>query len=278
MRLFAAAVALIGLCMCSCSRFEGPSLDSPHATVWTKDGRKIQGVVTASTASEITLSGDDKQPHTISMKDVRRVEYEDAVTASATEGSARVADHPHPTQAAIKTKTYQLPAGTEISVRNEETIDSGKAVEGQIYAAEVTMDVTDAAGDVVVPRGSNAQIVIRSVTKGGKIKGASDLVLDLQSVSVEGQKFQLSTHDLEQRGRDGVGANKRTATFTGGGAAVGAVIGAIAGGGKGAAIGAGAGAGAGAATQILTKGSIKVPAETVLTFKLDKPLRVVKAQ
>jgi hypothetical protein len=59
----------------------------------------------------------------------------------------------------------------------------------------------------------------------------------------------------------------------------GAVIGAIAGGGKGAAIGAGAGAGAGALGQILTKGgSIKVPAESVLTFTLDKSLRVTSAE
>jgi hypothetical protein len=46
------------------------------------------------------------------------------------------------------------------------------------------------------------------------------------------------------------------------------------GGGKGAAIGAGSGAGAGAITQILTKGTIKVPVESILTFKLDEPLRV----
>ena len=56
---------------------------------------------------------------------------------------------------------------------------------------------------------------------------------------------------------------------------MGAIIGAIAGGGKGAAIGAGSGAGAGALTQILTKGgSIKVPAETILTFKLERALKV----
>jgi outer membrane lipoprotein SlyB len=72
-----------------------------------------------------------------------------------------------------------------------------------------------------------------------------------------------------------VGVNKRTAVFTGGGAAIGAIIGAIAGGGKGAAIGAASGAGAGAVTQIVTKGnSIKVPAETILTFKLDRTLQV----
>ena len=74
-----------------------------------------------------------------------------------------------------------------------------------------------------------------------------------------------------QKGRDGVGVNKRTGAITGGGAAIGAIIGAIAGGGKGAAIGAGAGAGAGAVGQILTKGSIKIPAETILTFRLDGP-------
>ena len=58
---------------------------------------------------------------------------------------------------------------------------------------------------------------------------------------------------------------------------MGAIIGAIAGGGKGAAIGAGAGAGAGALTQVLTKGrSIKVPVESVLTFRLARPLRVTQ--
>jgi hypothetical protein len=32
-------------------------------------------------------------------------------------------------------------------------------------------------------------------------------------------------------------------------------------------------------TQVLTKGgSIKVPAETVLTFQLDKPARIVEAK
>jgi hypothetical protein len=99
-------------------------------------------------------------------------------------------------------------------------------------------------------------------------------VLDLASVTIEGQQYNLSTVDLRERGRSGIGANRRTGEFTGGGAAIGAIIGAIAGGGKGAAIGAGSGAGAGAITQILTKGTIKVPVESILTFKLDELLRV----
>jgi outer membrane lipoprotein SlyB len=101
------------------------------------------------------------------------------------------------------------------------------------------------------------------------------LVLDLQSVVIGDRSYSIDTVDVSQKGKSGVGANKRTAEYTGGGAALGAIIGAIAGGGKGAAIGAGAGAGAGVLTQVLTKGgAIKVPVETVLTFRLDKPLRV----
>jgi len=106
-----------------------------------------------------------------------------------------------------------------------------------------------------------------------------DLVLDLQSISVGGKAYVVSTANLQQKGKQGFGANKRTAAFTGGGAALGAIIGAIAGGGKGAAIGAGAGAGAGAVTQVATKGgAIKVPAETLLTFQLDKPVQIVEAK
>jgi hypothetical protein len=266
-----------------------------------RDGSELTGTVTATSPSEITLAGDDKTTHTIPMAQVKSIEYDDAAAqgsdtqasagnsgggaapsgrASAARASDRMHEHHyHPTQAEIRTKTYVLPSGTKVAVRTEDTIDSAKAAEGQTYAAEVADDVLDANGDVVIPRGSNAQIVIRSASKGGRFHGASDLVLDLQSISVEGQKYLVSTVDLQEKGRQGVGANKRTAEMTGGGAALGAIIGAIAGGGKGAAIGAGAGAGGGALTQVLTKGgSIKVPSETVLTFQLDKPVRIVEAK
>jgi hypothetical protein len=107
----------------------------------------------------------------------------------------------------------------------------------------------------------------------GKIR-ANDLALDMQSVTVGGRSYNVETAAVGQKGKDGVGANKRTAKFAGGGAALGAIIGAIAGGGKGAAIGAATGAGAGAGTQIFTRGSVKVPAESVLTFQLQAPLQL----
>jgi hypothetical protein len=109
--------------------------------------------------------------------------------------------------AAIQTTTRVLPVATELPVRVEETIDSKVAVEGQVYAAEIASDVRDASGAVVIPRGSNAQVVIKSATKGGKIRGASDLVVDMKSVSIEGQQYRLDTAELSEKGRDGVGIN-----------------------------------------------------------------------
>ena len=288
--------ALIFLASCGSKQASGP-----HATVLMRDGSTLTGTVTATSPAEITLAGDDNTAHTVPMAQVKSIEYDDAAstqtgatqTPATQSGSTRAQPpsgvraasdsyhehHYHPTRSEIHTKTYELPAGTQVSVRSEETIDSATAAEGQTYAAEITDDVLDANGDVVVPHGANAQIVIRSASKGGRFRGTSDLVLDLQSITVEGQQYLISTTDLRQSGKAGLGANTRTAEYTGGAAALGAIIGAIAGGGKGAAIGAGAGAGGGALTQILTKGAaIRVPAETVLTFKLDKPVQIVQAK
>lgn len=283
--VIAALGTLFFLTSCANSAASGP-----HATVLMRDGTTLTGAVTATSPAEITLAGDDKTTHTVPMAQVKSIEYDDPAAAqtSGTEGGAtaarRASDslherHYHPTRSEIHTKTYVLPSGTHVSVRTEDTINSATAAEGQTYAAEVTDDVTDANGDVVVPHGANAQLVIRSASKGGRFRGTSDLVLDLQSISVEGQQYNVNSTDVKESGKPGFGANKRTAIYTGGGAALGAIIGAIAGHGKGAAIGAGAGAGAGALTQILTKGgSIQVPAETVLTFQLDKPVQIVEAK
>ena len=167
-----------------------------------------------------------------------------------------------------------IPSGTELSVRTNELIDSKTASVGQTFSAVIAADVLDSSGAVTIPKGSDAQLVIRS-TDGGGVTSASDLVLDVDSVTVSGTRYQISTGDLEQQGGQGVGANKRTAIMVGGGAALGTLIGAIVGGGKGAAIGAAVGAAGGVGTEVLTRGKeVRVPAETLLNFKLDQDLRL----
>ena len=161
-----------------------------------------------------------------------------------------------------------IPAGTELAILTNERIESRDVVDGQTFAAQINEDVRNPDGSVAIPRGSDASLITR------RVEGNGDLTLDVQSIVVGGRRYRVSTADQElENHRDGVGANKRTGQFMGGGAVFGAIIGAIAGGGKGAAIGAVAGAGAGAGAQIITQGKeVHVPAESVLRFRLDRPL------
>jgi hypothetical protein len=163
-----------------------------------------------------------------------------------------------------------IPSGTQIALRTNERIDSKDVVEGQTFSAQISEDIRGNDGSIAIPRGSDATLITR------RLEGNGDITLDVDSISVAGRRYRVSTADQElENKRDGVGGNKRTGQFVGGGAVFGAIIGAIAGGGKGAAIGAVAGAGAGAGAQIITRGKeVHVPAEAVLRFQLDRPLRL----
>lgn len=172
-------------------------------------------------------------------------------------------------------QTDRVPSGTQITVRTNDSIDAKDSNEGRIYTGVVSDDVRDNSGRVVIPRGSNAELIVRDTSD-------RNLVLDLESVSINGRRYSVSTQDEyisadQGRNKEGVGANKRTGKYVGGGAVIGSIIGAIAGGGKGAAIGAATGAGAGAVTQTVTRGgNVRVPSESLVTFRLDRPLRIME--
>lgn len=294
-----AGLACCGMLLTGCQKRDVLA-SGPEATISFRDGTRVSGTVLESTPAQITLRAFDGSTRVLDMRNVRAVDYGDApapittgknttATTTTTTGVRRTLpvhnDGPptppryHPEESHISTRSSTLPVGTRIAIRTDETIDSRTAVEGQIYAAEIYRDVLDPDGEVVLPQGANAQLAVRSASRGGRFKGTSDLLVDLASVSVGGRQYAVGSPDLETRGRQGFGTNKRTAEFVGGGSAIGAIIGAIAGQGKGAAIGAGAGAGAGAIAQVATKGSsVRIPAETVLTFQLDQPLRVVPSR
>ena len=157
-----------------------------------------------------------------------------------------------------------IPAGTIVQVRTNQTIDSRSAAPGQVFTGLVAHNVTDRTGRVVIVEGSPAELVVRNVSK-------HKLLLDLQAIVIGGQRYHVlsDTATVEGTKKSGLGANKRTAKFVGGGALGGSVIGAIAGGGAGAAIGAIAGGAGGATAQVLTKGkAVQVPAESLVTFRL----------
>jgi hypothetical protein len=167
-------------------------------------------------------------------------------------------------------QTQTIPSGTQVDVRTDETIDIKDRIDGRVFTGTVAEDVRGREGTVVIPRGSRAELVVRRL-------GRDELSVDFDSVTVNGQRYSVDATTEDREGRQGVGANSRTGKFVGGGAVLGTLLGAIAGGGKGAAIGALAGAGAGAGAQTLTRGSsVHVPAETVLSFRLDEALSIYK--
>ena len=162
-----------------------------------------------------------------------------------------------------------IPAGTNVEVRTNQRIDLRDS-SGEVYSATVNRDVLDTDGNVAIPRGAQADMVVRNL-------GNHDLALDLEAITVNGRRYAVSgeSNSYNAGRKAGVGKNERTAKYVGGGAVLGTIIGAIAGGGKGAAIGAVAGAAGGAGAQTLTRGKeIKVPAESVLTFRMDQALQV----
>jgi hypothetical protein len=79
----------------------------------------------------------------------------------------------------------RLDPGTTISVRTNEYIDSSRA-DYRIYTATVDEDVRTDSGRLVIPRGSNVELIVRTARD-------NDLVLDLESVSIGDHRYALRT-------------------------------------------------------------------------------------
>jgi BON domain len=167
-----------------------------------------------------------------------------------------------------------VPAGTVVTVRMIDSIDSGRNQPGQQFDATVDAPVV-VGSQVAIPKDSPAKVRLVAASTSGRVKGAAQLRLELISISVNGSPYRVESGYYEGHGAS---RGKRTATSTAGTAALGAMIGAIAGGGKGAAIGAGAGAGVGAGASAATKGStVRVPSEAKIDFTLKQPVSVSPA-
>lgn len=162
-----------------------------------------------------------------------------------------------------------IPAGTRVSVRMTDSIDSSTNSPGQTFRASLDSPVV--AGDrVLLPAGAPCTVTLVNSAEAGRIKGQSALEVKLSSIDYHGRAVPVDTSVYDQAG---TARGKQTAERTGVGAAAGAVIGALAGRGKGAAIGAAAGGGAGLGYNFFTHGPrVKIPSETVLTFRLEAPL------
>lgn len=167
-------------------------------------------------------------------------------------------------------KKVTVPAGTSITIRLLDSIDSEKTQLGQTFRA--TLDAPLLSDGDAVPSGYDVRGHIEDVKSAGKFAGQSLLVLQLDSISLNGKSYPLDTDPYSRKGSN---RTTNTAEKVGAGAAIGAIIGGIAGGGKGAGIGAAAGGGLGGGVQAAGRGQqIILPSEIVVNFTLKAPLTV----
>jgi len=164
----------------------------------------------------------------------------------------------------------EVPDGTAVKVRLNQTLHSDQHGTGSGFTASVTDPVYGDEGRILIPAGSVVQ---------GKILTFQEdpprLQLEFTEIDVRGevQELQASLVEFEPTRKSEM---KDEGKKIGGGATAGAIIGGLAGGDvEDAAVGAVAGAAAGTGVALLTKDSYAfVPAGAIVELELRQSLQV----
>ena len=174
---------------------------------------------------------------------------------------------------AAVTSEIEVPAGTELPVRLNQSVGSGRSAAGEQFDA--TLHAPVVVGDkVVVPKGAIVLGHVTHAVASGRLKTPARLSVTLDELEWQGKSYPITTSSVSRSARS---HKNRNLALIGGGSGAGALIGGLAGGGTGALIGAGAGAAAGTAGAYATgKKDVLLPAESLLTFRLQAPVKVRK--
>ena len=126
----------------------------------------------------------------------------------------------------------QLEPGTVIAVRTEDPIDVERT-DNRVFSGTVDQDVRGGNGRLAIPRGSRVELIVR-------VARDNDLMLDLESVTVNGQRYGIKTdpNRIESQRDDSV---------------IGNILGAINGG------------------EVRGR-AVRLPRGSMVTFRLDQPL------
>jgi hypothetical protein len=149
----------------------------------------------------------------------------------------------------VTTESGVVPPGTQLVVRTSDTVRTDKALRGTIYAATVAEDILDQNGTVLIPTGSPVELAVRSLPylgPGGV--GMTELVLEVRAVAVNGFRYPFATASGKP-GAGGIGLDRDAAKWVSGDTPAGAAV---------------------------TAGRrINVPAESLLAFRIDDPIRLM---
>ena len=193
-------------------------------------------------------------------------------TASSATTASRSTSAPANTTSAPSTTTtassVEVPVGTEIDVRLQNTLNSGTAQVEDRFEGTTLADVT-VDGRLAIPAGSIFRGVVSAVEPGTRTNRTSKMTVSFDQVTLNGRSYPIRgtvTQAIEGEGIRGEAG--RTAA----GAGVGAIIGGILGGFKGALAGILIGGGG---TIAATEGKeVDLPQGSVLRVRMDSPVQI----
>ena len=128
----------------------------------------------------------------------------------------------------------RLEPGATVPVRLNQSIDVERR-DNRVYYGKVAEDVYGENGRIAVPRGSNAELMVR-------VEPDNDLILDLESLVVNGQRFAIrAAPNRVESERDN--------------SLIGTIVGAV--------------------TGATVRGpAVRIPRDAVVSFRLDRPLDI----
>jgi len=212
------------------------------------------------------------------IEDLRSRARGDSSSRSTAAPPAPAVSTPPPAPAATRSQPQttgganEIPAGTELDVRLQNSLNSGTAqVEDRFEGT--TLVVLNVNGRVVIPAGSVMRGVVTAVEPGTRTNRTAKMTVSFDQVTVNGRAYPMRGTVTEALKGEGI---RGEATRAGAGAAVGGIIGAVLGGAKGALLGVLIGGGG---TIAATEGKeVELPQGTVLRVRVDAPLQIQNAR
>ncbi len=240
-------------------------------TLNLKNGTAVEGTYFGGDSRKVRFIDADGRVSTHLIDSVAGITFGDppaAAPIAAPQPVAASTSGPISAPQPAATNVAAIPAGTVVTIRMIDAIDSDSTDAGSLYDASLE-DAIVVNGVEVAPRGADATVRVASVEQAGRTRGRSEVALELASLVVDGREVSVVSNFAELQSKS---KTAQTAKTAGAGAAIGAIIGAIAGGGKGAAIGAATGGGAGTVYSATRGSRVQVPSETLLTFAVREDI------
>src|SRR5258708_4593250 len=96
-------------------------------------------------------------------------------------------------QHSLSTRPVEIPAGTRLSVRLNQTFDTARNRSGDTFSAMLDAPVME-NGKVLVPEGTPFRGHITAAKPSGRLKGRGYMAVSLDSFELNGQTYKLATN------------------------------------------------------------------------------------